>query len=138
MKRKEKSASKVSNLDVLETISDQLSINIITAISNKVTNSDHLMQVLKIGYKEYYSRSSRLARLGLIGRKNGEIILTSFGRVVYNAQLKIANAFSYSSELTMIDAMRSHSGMPEDQQKEIIDKIIKDSELKKLVAATNL
>lgn len=135
MKRKEKSGSKVSNLDVLEAISDHLCMDILTAIFNKVTNPDDLMQILNIGYKEYYSRSSRLARLGLIGRKNGGIILTSFGRVVYNAQLKIANAFSYSSELTMIDAIRSHSGMPEDEQKEIIDKIIKDSELKKLVAA---
>lgn len=75
-------------------------------------------------------------KLGLVSRKNGEIIPISFGRVVYNAQLKIANAFSYSSELTMIDAMKSHSGMPEDEQKKIIDIIIEDSELKKLVAAT--
>ena len=52
---------------------------------------------------------------------------------VYNAQLKIANAFSHSSQLRMIDAIKSHSGLPEDQQKIIIDKLLDDS-LKNLVA----
>jgi len=51
--------------------------------------------------------------------------------------LKIANAFSHSSELTMIDAIRSHAEMPEVEQKKIIDKIIKDSELKMLVALSS-
>jgi hypothetical protein len=59
---------------------------------------------------------------------------TSFGRLVYNAQLKIANAFSHSSELRMIDAIKSHSGMSIDQQKIIIDKLLDDSQLENLVA----
>jgi hypothetical protein len=46
--------------------------------------------------------------------------------------LKIATAFSHSSELRMIDVIKSHSGMSEDEQKRIIDKIIEDSELKNL------
>ncbi len=123
-------ANSPSPLDVLETISDQLSINIITAISNKVTNSDHLMQILDITHKQYYSRCSRLLSMGLISRKKGQIILTSFGLLVYKAQLKIANAFSYSWELRMIDAIKSHSGISDIEQKRIIDKLLDDTELK--------
>jgi hypothetical protein len=51
-----------------------------------------------------------------------------------NAQLKIANAFSHSSQLRIIDAIKSHSGMSEDQQKIIIDKLLVDSQLKNLVS----
>ena len=98
----------VSNLDVLEAISDRLSMDIITAISNDVTNPGSLMQLLDLSLKEYYSRTSTLLKIGLISRKNGQIILTSFGRVIYKAQLKIATAFSHSSELRVIDAIRSH------------------------------
>jgi hypothetical protein len=134
--KKSKPASPISNLDVLEAISDQLSMDIVTAISNNVTNSENLMQILDITHKQYYSRSSRLLNIGLICRKNGEIILTSFGQLVYKAQLKIATAFSYSSELRMIDVIKSNSGMSEDEQNRIINKLLNDSELKNLFAWT--
>jgi hypothetical protein len=124
----------VSNLDILKAISDHLSLDLITAISNGVTNPDDLMRILDVTRKQYYSRSSRLVNIGLISRKNGEFILTSFGRLVYNAQLKIATAFSYSSELRMIDVIKSYSGMSEDEQKITIHKLLDESELKNLLA----
>jgi DNA-binding HxlR family transcriptional regulator len=122
-----------SNLDVLEAISDRLSMDIITSISNDVTNPSNLMQLLDLSPKEYYSRMSTLLKIGLISRKNGEIVLSSFGRVIYKAQLKIATAFSHSSELRMIDAIKSHSGMSDDEHNMIIDKLLDDSELKNLI-----
>lgn len=134
--KKVKPACPVSNLDVLEAISDQLSIDIIAAISKHATNPDDLMQMLNITRKQFYTRSSRLLKIGIISRKGGEIILTSFGRLVYKAQSKIATAFSHSSELRMIDVLKSHSGMSEDELKRIIDKLLDDSELKNLVSWT--
>ena len=126
--------STVSKLQVLKVISDQISIDIVTAISNNVTNSENIMQILDITRKQYYSRCSRLSKIGLVSKQNGEMMLTSFGRLVYNAQLKIANAFSYFSQLRMIDAIKSHSGLSEDEQKIIIYKLLDDSQLRNLVA----
>jgi len=123
----------VSKLEVLQVISDQPSMDIITAISNNVTNSGNLMDVLDISYKQYYNRSSRLFNIGLISRKNGQISLTSFGQLIYKAQLKIATAFTHSSELRIIDAIKLHSGMSDDEQKRIIDKLLDDAELKNLI-----
>jgi predicted transcriptional regulator len=118
---------------VLEVISDQISIDIVTAISNNVTSSDNIMQILDLTRKQYYSRCSRLSNLGLVSKQNGEMMLTSFGRIVYNAQMEIANAFSHSSQLRMIDAIKSHSGMSDEEQNMIIDKLLDDSELKHLI-----
>jgi predicted transcriptional regulator len=132
--KKANAGKAISNIDVLETISDQISMDIITAISNGVTNSENLMQILDLTHKQYYSRSSRLLNIGIINRKDGGVILTSFGRLIYNAQTKIATAFSHSSELRMIDAIKSHSGMSEDQQKSVIDKLIDNSDIKDLIA----
>ena len=126
----------VSKLQVLQVISDQPSMDIITAISNNVTNSDNLMHVLDISYKQYYNRSSRLLNIGLISRKNGQISLTSFGQLIYKVQLKIAKAVTHSSELRMIDAIISHSGMSDDEQKRIIDKLLDDTELKNLLTCS--
>jgi Mn-dependent DtxR family transcriptional regulator len=124
----------VSKLQVLEVISDQISIDIVTAISNNVTKSDNIIQILDLTRKQYSSSCSRLSNIGLVSKQNGEMMLTSFGRIVYNAQLKIANAFSHFSQLRMVDAIKSHSGMSEDQQKMIIDKLLDDSQLKNLLS----
>ena len=114
--KKANAGKAISNIDVLETISHQISMDITTAISNGVTNSENLMQMLDLIRKQYYSRSSRLLNIGMINRNDGEVILTSFGRLIYNVQTKIATAFSHSSELRMIDAVKSHSNMPDDEQ----------------------
>ena len=115
--KKVKTACPVSNLDVLEAFSDHLSVDIITAISNHCTNSDDLMQMLNITRKQFYTRSSRLLKIGIISRKDGEIILTSFGRLAYNAQF--------------IHCILA-SGISDDEQNKIIDKLLDDAELKKL------
>jgi predicted transcriptional regulator len=126
----------VFKLQVLQVISDQTSMDIITTISNNVPNSGNLMHVLDISYKQYYDRRSRLLNIGLISRKNGQISLTSLGQLIYKAQLKIATAFTHSSELRMIDAIKSHSGMPDDEQKRIIGKLLDDAELKNLITCS--
>jgi hypothetical protein len=73
--KKAKATPPASNLEILEAISDQLSMDIITAISNGVTNSENLMQVLDLTRKRYYSKSSRLLNIGLVGRKNAKLFL---------------------------------------------------------------
>ena len=132
MKYKAKSAS-VSNLQILQVISDQICTNMLNAIAKDTTNSQNLMKLLNLTRKQYYDRSSRLLKIGLISRNNGEIILTSLGRLVYRTQSKIASAISQSSELSMIDAIKSTAGIPDDEQEEIIDKLIDDPEIKMLI-----
>ena len=123
----------ISSLQVLETISDQISMNLLNAIAKDATNSENLMQLLDITRKQYYDRSSRLLHIGLIRRENGEFNLTSFGQIVRHYQLKIAAAFKHCSELRMIDILKSDSAMSEDQQKFLIDKLIDDPEMKGLI-----
>ena len=50
--KKANAGKAISNIDVLKTISDQISMDIITAISNGVTNSEHLMQILDLTHKQ--------------------------------------------------------------------------------------
>jgi len=131
--KKPKSGAAVSNLQVLEAISDQISIDIFNAIAKNVSTSDNLIQILEITGKQYYARSSKLLNVGLIKRKDGGLTLTSFGQLIYQAQLKIARAIHYSSALRMIDGVKSCAALSDNDQKKLIDKLIDDSEMKRLI-----
>ena len=123
----------ISSLHVLELLSDEISMNIFNAIAKNVTNSENLMQLLNLTRKQYYDRSSRLLKIGLIRRKKCQFNLTSFGQLVRHSQLKIESAFKHSSALTMIDVVESDSGMSDEVQKSLIDKLIDYPEIKTIV-----
>jgi DNA-binding HxlR family transcriptional regulator len=126
------SSSPVSTLQVLDVLSDRTSIDILNAVAENVTNSGKIKELLSLTHKQYYHRYSRLLKTGIIKRKNSQLTLTSFGQLIYHALLKIATAFGYSHELTMIDAIKSAARMPHNEQKDLIDKLILDDEIRKL------
>ena len=132
--KKPKSGVSVSKLQVLEAISDHISIKLLDEIAKNTTTSDSHMQKLNISRKQYYDRSSRLLKTDLIKLVDGRFTLTAFGKLVYHAELKISRAFHCASELRMIDAIKSHSGLSDAEQKNLIDRIIEDSEIKKLIS----
>ena len=132
--RKLKSAGSVSTLQVLDVFSDRISLDIMNAISEKVTTSDNIRDLLGLTCKQYYTRHSRLLKIGLIKRKDTELTLTSFGQLIYQALLKIAIAYRHSLELRTIDAVKSTAGIPDHEIKNLIDKLILDAGMKKLVS----
>ena len=127
-----KNLMSISTLQVLDVLSDRISIDIFNAIAEKVTTSDNIIQLLGISQKQYYTRYAKLLEIGLIKRKHSALTLTSFGRLIYQALLTIATACRHSSELTMIDVVKSTAGIPEHELKNVIDKLIGDLGMKKL------
>ena len=132
--RKLKSAGPVSTLQVLDVFSDRISFDIMNAISEKVTTSDNIRDLLGLTRKQFYTRHSWLVKRGLIKRKDTELTLTSFGQLIYQALLKIAIAYRHSLELRAIDVVESTAGIPHDELKNLIDKLILDAGMKKLVS----
>ena len=125
--------SSVSTLQVLDVLSDRISVDIFNAIAENVTTSDNITQMLGVSSKQYYTRYSDLLRTGLIKRRHGVLTLTCFGQLIYHSLLIIATACRHSSELIMIDAVKSTSGMPDSEQKDLIDKLICDPRINKLL-----
>jgi predicted transcriptional regulator len=74
--------SSVSTLQVLDVLSDRISIDILNAIAEKVTTSDNIMQLLGISAKQFYMRHSDLLKTGLINRRKNVLTLTSFGQLI--------------------------------------------------------
>jgi predicted transcriptional regulator len=125
--------SSVSTLQVLEVLSDRTSVDIFNAIAENVTTSDNIIQLLDISAKQFYSRHSDLLKTGLIRRRNNVLFVTSFGRLIYHSLLIIATACRHSSELMMVDAVKSTAGIPDNEQKDLIDKLIRDPSIQKLL-----
>jgi len=121
----------VSKLQVLELISDKIALGLFNHIGKNRESSEDLKQVLGLTRKQYYSRCSRLVKLGLIKRKEKTLVLTSLGDVVYQSQIKIARAAEHSWKLKVIDALTE---FPENEQKNVMNKLITDPEMRKLIS----
>jgi predicted transcriptional regulator len=121
----------VSKLQVLELISDKIALGLFNHIGKNRESSDDPKQVLGLTRKQYYSRCSRLLKLGLIKRKQKSLVLTSLGDVVYQSQIKIARAAEHSWKLKVIDALTE---FPENEQKNVMNKLITDPEMRKLIS----
>ena len=110
-----------------------LDVDIFSTIAEMVNTSENIRQLLGVSAKQYYMRQSYLMKTGLIERRHSVLTLTSFGQLAYRALLIIASACRQSSELMMIDAVKSTAGIPSKEQKDLIDKLIIDPRIKKLI-----
>jgi predicted transcriptional regulator len=48
--------------------------------------------IVKLSRKQYYSKLTKLIKVGLIKRKSGRYLLTPFARVIYGVQLGFGDA----------------------------------------------
>ena len=132
MKDKTKSTT-VSNLQILQVISDKVTLDIFNAIAKNPETSDSLEQKLDLTYKVYYSRAAKLLRSNIIKREGGKYLLTSFGKLIHEAQLKIASAVELSRQLRLVDSVMSNIEIPYEERKEVIDKMIDNPLIKALI-----
>ena len=75
---------------------------------------------------------SDLTNAGLILRKNGMYFLTSFGKVVYEAQELIGKAVQHLSKLKAIDSIES-AEFPASELSKVIDTLIENREIKEIL-----
>jgi len=84
----------VSVSDTLNAISNDKSLMLFNIIALVGGDSSILMSRLNLTRKQYYSKISDLTNAGLIQRKTGRFLLTSFGKVVYEAHVLIGKLFN--------------------------------------------
>jgi hypothetical protein len=122
----------VTRVEVLDAISDDISLNLLNVIINEAGNAGSLRDQLQLSQREYYARMVKLVDTGLVKRKGRTYTITSFGRLIYQVQLKIAKAQKNLSKLKMADIVRD-SDISKDEYTEFIDKLIDDNEIKNII-----
>src|SRR6266487_1722674 len=122
----------VSVSDTLRAISNDKSLVLFNTIALAGGESSILINRLNLTRKQYYSRMSDLTSAGLILRKKGKYFLTSFGKVVYEAQELVGKAVQYSSKLKALDSIES-AEFPASELSKVIDILINNNEIKEIL-----
>jgi hypothetical protein len=115
----------LSIADVLKVISDDKSLVLFNTIALASGGSDILKTTVRLSRKQYYSRMSGLVKAGLVTRKNGDYLVTSFGKIVYDAQLMIGKAVESYWKLKALDSFGLSSSvdsqLPAEEYNKVID-----------------
>ena len=102
-------------------------------IANAGGDTDILIRRLDLTRKQYYSRISALLKTGLISRKNRQYNLTSFGKIVYDAQLMIGRAANTFWKLKAIDSLETEHKLPAEERNKIINTLIDNQDIIKIL-----
>jgi hypothetical protein len=122
----------ISETKIMSTISDEHSLNLFRTIAlAKNDNGVALTSKTKeLTRKQYYSRMSRMIKIGLVKRKNGKYSLTSLGKVVHESGRIIEEALKEYWKLRAIDSIQTfdRTVLPHEERKKIIDTLFNDNE----------
>ena len=92
-----------------------------------------MKQELNISSKQVYDRAQKLIDAGLVKRRGTYYYITSFGRLTFQAYAKIDNAIENLQQLKIIDLIMT-SNLPKEEREELIDRLIKDIEIKTIIS----
>jgi hypothetical protein len=118
---------------VLKVISDEKALVLFNNIVVSDNNNHRFISLKEINLssKEYYSRISGFLKAGLIKRHKGKYIPTLLGRVVYDSQMVIEEAFSHYWKLKVIDQIEtSHSDLSTKEVTRLINALIDNHRIK--------
>ncbi|MFI5405278.1 MAG: hypothetical protein ACHQ1D_02060 [Nitrososphaerales archaeon] len=78
----------MSRPKILDSIKDDKSLRLLNSIAKgEESDTEDFSVLLKISRKEYYLRMSKFVKTGIVTRRQGKYVLTSFGQVIYELQL---------------------------------------------------
>ena len=118
---------------VLTAISDKESLELFRFIAINSEDSDSLRTKTNLTRKQYYSRLSRMTKVGLVKRKKGKHSLTAFGKVVYDAQTIIEKAVNNYWTLKAIDSIEVSNDLPAEERIKLIDSLLDNSHIKEIL-----
>ena len=118
---------------VLRTIADDKSLELFATVAAETIDSKNLKSRIKLTRKQYYSRLSRMTRAGLVRRKNGKYILTTFGKIVYESKVTIENALSNYWKLKAIDSLETSNEVPKEEQRKLIETLLANEGIREIL-----
>ena len=115
---------------VLKTIADDKSLELFSIVAREKIDSRNLKTKMRVTRKQYYSRLSRMTKAGLVRRKNGKYILTTFGKIVYESKVTIENALNNYWKLKAIDSLETSNEVPKEEQQKLIETLLDNEEIR--------
>ena len=120
--------------NIFNSLSDEQSIMLFTTIATKSINGVELRSKVSLTRKQYYSKLSRMVRVGLIKRRSGKLVVTTFGKIVYELQKVVQDAYNNHWKLKVLDSIEMSEELPREERKKLMDSLIEDSRLKQILS----
>jgi len=121
--------------EVLKTISDDKALTLFNTVALSTGKTDMLLSTMNLTRKQYYSKMERLSKQGLLVRKGGRYYLTTLGKVLYELQNTLGVALDNYWKLKAIDSLLTPPALPEFELNKMIDTLLENNDLKKLILA---
>jgi predicted transcriptional regulator len=94
---------------------------------------DSVFTRLDVTRKQYHSRISALMKTGLISKRDRQYMLTSLGKIVYDAQMMIGRATNTYWKLRAIDSLETEHKIPADERNKITNTLIDNQDIIKIL-----
>jgi hypothetical protein len=122
---------------IFESLSDEQSVTLFTTIATRGISSVELRSKVSLTRKQYYSRLSRMVRVGLIRRRSGKLVVTAFGKIVYKSQRIVEDANNNQWKLKVLDSIDLSEEIPREERKKLLDNLIDNKHLKEILSEGN-
>jgi hypothetical protein len=122
---------------IFESLSDEQSVILFTTIATGDINSIELRNKVSLTRKQYYSRLSRMIRVGLIRRRSGKLVVTAFGKIVFRSQKIVENANNNQWKLKVLDSIDVSEELPREERRKLLDNLIENKQLKEILSESN-
>jgi hypothetical protein len=123
---------RLSSADVLSALADSKLLDMFRTIAKGNVKSDDLKN-RGITKKQFYLRTAKLIKTGLVRRVKGHFLLTNFGKVVYHAELKIEASVTNYWKLKAIDGIKSSGQIQENEKRKLLKSIINDNTIESIL-----
>ena len=124
-----------SIVKIFESLSDEQSVKLFTTIATgESTNTLELRTRVPLTRKQYYSRLSRMIGAGLVKRKGGKLVLTAFGKIVYESLKIVEAANSIQWKLRALDSVDASEELPKEERRKLLDNLIENEFIKEILS----
>jgi predicted transcriptional regulator len=120
--------------NIFESLSDEQSVKLFTIIAAQGPSSSDLRTKVPLTRKQYYSRISRMVKVGLIKRRQGKFVLTAFGKIVYESQKFLEVASNSQWKLKVIDSIDLSDELPKEERRKLLDNLIENGRIKEILS----
>jgi hypothetical protein len=75
-----------------------------------------------------------MIRVGLIKRRQGKLVLTAFGRIVYESQKFLEIASNNQWKLKVIDSIDVSEELPKEERRKLLDNLIENRRIREILS----
>jgi hypothetical protein len=119
---------------IFESLSDEQSVKLFTTIAAQGSYSTELRTQVVLTRKQYYSRISRMIKVGLIKRRSGKLVMTAFGKIVWESQKIVEAANKNQWKLKVLDSIDVSEELPKDERRKLLENLIENRYMREILS----